>query len=749
LPGTDLLKRYPGQRDLLDHRHRTFRGLPILLLAMGLLLAPSSCSDGSGPTGPDTSKMEILILGGDGQVGETGALLPDPLKVRVQTLSNGKVEADVEVTWEVVEGEGAQLEFSNTVTDVAGVSSIRLTLGSGLGDYRVRASVKGMASPPAEFRARVTETPELTLVPTDPVQAGETIHLEGLHLSPVASENVVTFSNIRGRVLSATETALEVVVPPCLPTRGVHLQVQIGALTTPTVALEVLGGDEFLTMEVGEDRILDASDAMACFRLPSSSGTSYLVVPHTTGTVGGAEYPVLVTGLTTGGPIPAPSSVDPSAGLLRPSMKEALVPKEHWAWEERLRVRESEILMRASSGAGGPGSLSGVADPAPQEVPEVGDTRQFKVLNSENGVDKVTARVRLVTEHSLIYMDEETPSGGFTDQDLVAFSQDFDDPIHPTVTGVFGSESDLDSNGRVIILFTPGVNRLTTDESGGYVGGFFFGLDLLTDQDGSNGGEIFYAVVPDPTGIHGPVLSRTTLLKSLPAILAHEFEHMVHFNQRILVGGATAQDALWLSEALAQMAEDLVGEAEDNPIRALDYQSANWDRARRFLLNPKQVSVLTTVPPGTLAERGAGWLLLRHLYGREGEGDLLRALTGSQRTGVENVTTVIGRNWPDIVSDWAGSLYLDGLSVPVRTGLTVLGLNLREALAHFSGTYPLDPGTTGGTSFSNFGNLWSSAPDYYILTPSKEGGVAVNVSGPNGRPPGSTSGLRILVVRLR
>jgi hypothetical protein len=277
-------------------------------------------------------------------------------------------------------------------------------------------------------------------------------------------------------------------------------------------------------------------------------------------------------------------------------------------------------------------------------------------------------------------------------------------------------------------------------------------VDLLTGQDGSNQGEIFYAVVPDPAGTHGPVLSRNTLLTSLPAILAHEFEHMVHFNQRLLLGGASAQDALWLSEALAQMAEDLVGdahEAENNIVKAMDYRSGNWDRATRFLRQPSQVSVLTTLPPGTLAERGAGWLLLKHLYGREGEGDLLRALTGSQMTGVENVTSVIGRSWPDIVSDWVGSLFLDGLSVPVRTGLTVQGVNLREDLARSDGTYPLEAESVGWGSFSISGSLWSSAPDYYILTPPVEDGVAVNVSGPNGRPPDSPAGLRILVVRIQ
>ena len=48
---------------------------------------------------------------------------------------------------------------------------------------------------------------------------------------------------------------------------------------------------------------------------------------------------------------------------------------------------------------------------------------------------------------------------GFTDLDLADLAMEFGDPVYPTITEAFGSESDLDGNGRVIILFTPAVNR--------------------------------------------------------------------------------------------------------------------------------------------------------------------------------------------------------------------------------------------------------------------------------------------------
>ena len=89
------------------------------------------------------------------------------------------------------------------------------------------------------------------------------------------------------------------------------------------------------------------------------------------------------------------------------------------------------------------------------------------------------------------------------------------------------------------------------------------------------------------------------------------------------------------------------------------------------------------------------------------------------------------------------------LGVPVRSGLTFLGLDLRDVLAHLDETYPLQPRVVGRSAFSISGTLWSSAPGYYIVTPPVRGGVALNVSGPDGRPPDGAAGLQVLLVRLR
>jgi hypothetical protein len=388
---------------------------------------------------------------------------------------------------------------------------------------------------------------------------------------------------------------------------------------------------------------------------------------------------------------------------------------------------------------------------APQRIPALGEKRVFRVLNANEKFDRITANLRHVAGHSLIYVDEAAPEGGFRDSDLAALALEFENSIHPTVTGVFGSESDLDQNGRVIILLTAAVNRLTPAGSDGYVGGFFYGLDLLPGRSGSNEGEVFYAMVPDPSGTVGPAISRYGALTVIPAVLAHEFEHMVHFNQRMLIGEAENTASLWLSEALAQMAEDLVGEAfwsSSQYAKARQYQAGNWHRAVRFLEDPAQVSLLASLPPGTLAERGAGWLFLKQVCGRSEPENLLAALVRSTLSGTESVSAATGLDWPELVADWAGSLYLDGTNVPVRPELQVDGIDLRVSLSEGIGYYPLLANPFGESSASYSGTLWPSAPTYFLINPPADGGVVISAGGSGRALPEMPLGLQVLVVRL-
>lgn len=734
----------------------------LLLSALGFLFLLSSCLD-EGPTGPGNADLEMWIVQGDGQAAGPGALLPQELKVRVQRMGSGTPVAGVRVHWETSGTGGGTVSPQVTETDSLGLALAGFTFGPSLGLYKVQASVQGMASPPAEFLLRAILEPELSHLSSGPVEAGDTILISGLNFSSDPHQNLVTFSGVRGQVVSAAPTELQVEVPPCLMARAYQVRVRIGSLATDPKALEVVGAPATLSLGPGEDRILDASSGFGCIHLESPPGGGlYLLVPHSTSTVSGAGHEFSLLGLTSDGVLPlasekglfaeggrGPNWMSPAEMSSETALSEILDAQDRM--DEKLRALEEEFLPGGQSpvspGIRGAPELEGVSD-----VPELGDRRAFQVLNIDDKFTKIWARVRYISDHALVYVEEDVPAGGFTELDLEAMVQDFDNPVYPVITEAFGHESDLDDNDRVIILLTTAVNRLTPPGSSGFVGGFFFGLDLLPERSGSNKGEIFYALVPDPGGQEGPVISRQTALNTIPAVLAHEFEHMVHFNQRMLLRGAASQEALWLSEALAQMAEDLVGQAFENAHqlpKAYQYRAGNWIRAQRFLNAPGQVSVLASLSPGTLAERGAGWLLLKQVLGRTSQEGFLANLVSTVASGIENLTGETGLPWETLVADWAGSLYLDGTGVPVRPGLNVAGVNLRDALSGSDGSYPLRALAFGGQSALFSGSLWPSAPNYFIISPPAGGGVALSASGPMTALPDSALGLQVLVVRLQ
>ncbi len=711
--------------------------------AAGLaLVALSGCSET--PTVPSRSELEILVVSGDGQFGVEGVSLPEPLRVVVRTRVGAVPQAGVAVDWGIVAGTGATLEAPVTVTGDDGHATNRLTLGSDPGDYRVRASFSGLVGDPAVFSARVVFRPVILGLPGSVSSAGSPVLIRGSHFSETKTDNVVLFSRVRSLVFTATSTELLVAVPLCLPTRTVDVQVSVRGVTGNTETMEVESAPP-LVLGPGGFVHVPESGAPSCVRVPRAAGARYLAIAQSASTVGGGTAGFeLVTLGGTGASASGPLSGAPGDGPLAEIAGEAGDAQTTWD----LGVRRLEAALELPS----PAARRAPGPPGPAAVPAVGDRRTFNVLNSTNGFDRVTPQVRYVGDQAIVYEDLTAPAGGLTLQDFAALAGEFDQLAFPEVTRVFGGVSDLDENERVVILMTPTVNRLTPPATqSGFVGGFFFGLDLLPNQSRSNGGEIFYTLDADPSGQFGNVQTRQRILDVLPAILAHELHHMVHFNQRVLLLGAPGTEALWLSEALAQMAETIVAEALErrgNPTGALRYHSGTFTRAGRYLGATGSTSLVIASGSGTLEERGAGWLFARYLRAQRGNDDVLGELTRTTRTGVANVEAVVGRGWADLLSDWFAALYLDGLPLPVPVRLTYPDLDLRTALGRVSPGYTLQPGDLGARDSRTTGFLASSSARYFTVSPSLAGGLAVNLAGADGGPGGPGVALRLTVVRV-
>lgn len=732
----------------LRARGRTHAALSATAVA---LIVSAACSSPANIVQPP---LETLVASGDSQYGTAGQLLGEPLQVVVRSIVTKVPREGVTVVWTVESGDATISGPGATVTDSAGSARAAVRLGSATGEVTVRATVQQQNQASAEFLLFLVDRPVLESVAPSSAAPGGAVTLSGSNFSPDPDQNVVLFSGIRGRVTAASTTELTVTVPPCLPERTVLVQAQLGSVASNGVTLPIGPGGQQTVLQPGQ--VADADDAGGydCLTLPGDGFATYVVMVQSASPLGAASHPFTLFGLSSGASPQAHADAAAVSGVRR-----AQATSDAWEATQRstpsgaqfeldrqLRALEKEATRGGGARQWGGDRPAGVTGPS-KAPPTVGERRTFQVFESVGNFTEVTAEARLVGARAALFVDDDAPANGLTQADLQLFSDRFDEFIHPTVTSFFGSESDLDDNERVVILFSPVVNALTPRGSTGFVGGFFFGIDLIPETEGSNGGEVFYTLVPDPDGVFSDPREKEAILEVVPGILAHEFQHMAHFNQRVLLLGAEANEALWLSEGLAQYAEELVAleyaDAGDPESEEL-FRAGARERSRRYLAAPDVVSVVVSAGQGTLEERGAGFLHVMYLVDRFGA-DILDRLVGSTRIGVDNVETETGTLWPELLSDWWAAIRLDetGLeSAPTEYS----GVDLRTFLQN---PFPLEPEALDATGFERTGSLPSSSVAYYEVVPPAGGSLTVRVGGAGGGVSPPQAALQIRVIRVQ
>lgn len=370
---------------------------------------------------------------------------------------------------------------------------------------------------------------------------------------------------------------------------------------------------------------------------------------------------------------------------------------------------------------------------APQAV-------QFKVLVDPNqsvldpaNFTTVQANLKYTGDHTLLYVDAETPSEFLTDAEAEDLGQAFDASIYGTDRDDFGSESDINHDGKVAILMSPTINRMTPPGaagSQGFIAGYFLANDLLPqllDSRRSNGMEIFYTMVPDPSSLYGNLFPKDKTLPVIEGVLAHEFLHMILFNYRVLIYGhgylPDYMEQLWLDEGLAHIAEDLNG-----------YKSSNIARANLFLEDPGDVTLI--YGGDALEERGASFLFLR-LLGDRFRTSVYKRLVQSKHTGVANVEAATGALFNELFADWDAACYLSGRGITADERFNYSSINLQ---GDFKPLYTITGNVSG---LATEGSVKSMAPEYIMYTVPAGGTVDFTIgSAQSGR-------LNATVIRVR
>jgi hypothetical protein len=275
----------------------------------------------------------------------------------------------------------------------------------------------------------------------------------------------------------------------------------------------------------------------------------------------------------------------------------------------------------------------------------------------------------------------------------------------------FGAPTDIDGNGKIIVLYTRAVNELTPASAGYVVGGFQYARDLFpktanVDFDAcptSNVGEMFYMLAADPSGtINGNNRSVTYVIGSSLGVVAHEFQHVINASRRLYVVKAADswQETVWLNEGLSHIAEELTfyaasGRGPDQNIGLADVQGSaqvnsafnsygvsNIDRFDQYLEAAPSFGPFED--DDALEIRGATWSYLRYVADRRNGNDaqFWSALVNTSLLGLANLDAAAGADAMTLSRDWAIANYADDAVPGVASIYTHPSWNFRNLMAH-------------------------------------------------------------------
>ncbi|MBE8718563.1 beta strand repeat-containing protein [Cellvibrio polysaccharolyticus] len=307
------------------------------------------------------------------------------------------------------------------------------------------------------------------------------------------------------------------------------------------------------------------------------------------------------------------------------------------------------------------------------------------------------ATIRYVGTNIIVVSDNDNPAGGFTSTQYETLGTTVDS-FYSTITTTLGTPSDKDSNGKIVIFMTAGVNRLSPPASSVVNVAMYSPRDALTQNEcpTSNLGEIIYVLAPDPTGaINSNVRTVSYVEGSAPAQIAHELAQLIIDSRRIAAGYDFGES--WLNEALAAIAVEKVFFLRStlNPLQNIvlsnlttganasvkvaafnTYINSYFTNYRLWLQSPTRLGVLDS-SGNELASRGLNWAFLRYVADRHAnlslaiEGAMYRNLVDSPYTGITNLENLINDDANTWLHDFLMSVYLDdypGIGLSGSTG---------------------------------------------------------------------------------
>lgn len=223
------------------------------------------------------------------------------------------------------------------------------------------------------------------------------------------------------------------------------------------------------------------------------------------------------------------------------------------------------------------------------------------------------------------------------DQKITELSREFDSRIYPRMREVFGEERNpgIDNDPKIAVFL-----HLMK----GGVGGYVRDSDAYSKKEdlASNEREMVYLNIEE-------VINRDFG----PSFLAHEFQHLITFNQKTVLRGVREEQ--WLNEARSEYAPTLLGYNEKYG------QSYLKKRVDEFLAHPSDALLDFR---GRSIDHASVSLFMHYLIDRYGIA-ILKEMMRASASGAESINVALqvfspNETFFDVFRDWVVTVYVNG-----------------------------------------------------------------------------------------
>ena len=273
-----------------------------------------------------------------------------------------------------------------------------------------------------------------------------------------------------------------------------------------------------------------------------------------------------------------------------------------------------------------------------------------QMINNGNtyGWFNIPAHLLKVSDNLAIYMQTKfftSYKENISSYALNKLAQEFD-YYYTSMTNIYGTHSDIDANGKIIILLMD-INK--TKNSGNQVLGYF----NPSDMHGNNKGEILYMDISNANNKTDNAIGT----------IIHEFQHLINYSY--VISGERNEMSSWLNEALSESTSILFNKATVES-RIAGFTNINyycfytWDIPTNISNNNKN---------NTHVNYPSASVFMNWLYQKNGSnGSIFKTIASSKELGDYNKVLLAAKGISGYsVSSWDG-LLLDWMSEIVTNG---------------------------------------------------------------------------------